>query len=107
MQPTSETNKFVDLLGRSLVFFIKLMNFQFTGPMKVDIYGSYLQFDRTLPFSCFNLLDEKEMRKCFNWNKICPWLIIDYASKGSKVDLGIYFFQEYQARYFLNPNMQK
>ena len=40
--------------------------------MTVENYGSVWQIDHCLPIASFNLLDENNMRKGFNWVNLRP-----------------------------------
>ena len=68
--------------------------------MTSEIYGSVWHLDLTLPCSCFNILDENEMRKCFNWKNLRPMYAIEKISNGNKIDQQLYLLQEIKANYF-------
>ena len=54
--------------------------------MSLDNYGSVWQIDHCLAIASFNLLDEKEMKKCFNWINLRPMYCSENISKGDKID---------------------
>ena len=56
-----------DLLGCSHSFFRGWIIHHFYGNMTIENYGSVWQIDHCLPIASFNLLEENEMKKCFNW----------------------------------------
>ena len=72
--------------------------------MSLDNYGSVWQIDHCLAIASFILLDEKEMKKCFNWINLRPMYCSENISKGDKIDLRLYLLQEVKAKYFLRLN---
>ena len=76
-QKVKKNNKTFELLGCSHNFFKSWIEIQLIGNMSIDNYGSVWHIDHTLPCSYFNLLNENEMRKSFNWVNLRPM----YASK--------------------------
>ena len=40
--------------------------------MSLEKYSSVCQIDHCLPIASFNLLDENDMKKCFNWINLRP-----------------------------------
>ena len=40
--------------------------------MTIENYGSVWQIDHCLPIASFKLLDETDMKKCFNWIHLRP-----------------------------------
>ena len=68
-------------------------------------YGIHWEIDYTIPISSFNLEDEKERKKCFNWVNLRPLRKDKNRSKSNKIDYRQYLFQEIKARYF-EPNLK-
>ena len=66
-QNARKTNKTMELLNCSHSFFIKWIEYHLYGEMTMENYGKKWQIDHCLPCSSFNILDENEMKKCFNW----------------------------------------
>ena len=85
-QNVRKTNKTIDLLGCSHSFFKSWIIHQLYGDMSFDNYGSVWQIDHCLAIASFNLLDEKEMKKCFNWINLRPMYCSENISKGDKID---------------------
>ena len=85
-QNVRKTNKTFDLLGCSHSFFKSWIIHQLYGDMSLDNYGSVWQIDHCLAIASFNLLDEKEMKKCFNWINLRPMYCSENISKGDKID---------------------
>ena len=77
---------------------------QLYGNMTLENYGSVWQIDHCLTITYFNLLDEKEMKKCFNWIILRPMYIKDNIIKGDEIDMRMYLLQEIKAKYFLKLN---
>ena len=75
--------------------------------MTLENYGSIWQIDHCLAITSFNLLDEKEMKKCFNWIILRPMYSSENISKGDKTDNYLYLLQEVKAKYFLELNVHE
>ena len=103
-QNVRKTNKTFDLLGCSHSFFKKWIVHQLYGIMTIENYGSVWQIDHCLPITSFNLLDESDMKKCFNWINLRPMYCSENISKGSKINHYLYLLQEVKAKYFLKIN---
>ena len=97
-QNVRKTNKTFDLLGCSHSFFKSWIIHQLYGDMSFDNYGSVWQIDHCLAIASFNLLDEKEMKKCFNWINLRPMYCSENISKGNKIDMRLYLLQEVKAK---------
>ena len=72
--------------------------------MNIENYGIDFVLDHTVPIASFNLFNEDELRKCFNWKNLRPMRPKENISKGSKVDERLYLLQEIKAHYFLKLN---
>ena len=66
-QNTKKNSKFFILPGCSISFLKSWIEFQLSNDMTLENYGSVWHIDPCIAISSFNLLDENEMRKCFNW----------------------------------------
>ena len=75
--------------------------------MPLDNYGSVWQIDQCLPITSFNLLDENDMKKCFNWINLRPMYSNENISKGSKIDNRIYLMQEVNSKIFSKLNAEE
>ena len=62
--------------------------------MTLENYGSVWQIDPCLAVASFNLLDENDMKKCFNWVNLRPMYVKDNIIKGDKIDMRLYLLQE-------------
>ena len=106
-QNVRKINKTFDLLGCSHSFFKRWIIHQLYGYMTLENYGSIWQVDHCLAITSFNLLDEKEMKKCFNWINLRPMFCSENISKGDKIDMRLYLLQEVKAKYFSKLNGQE
>ena len=103
-QNVTKLNRTFDLLGCSHAFFQRWIIHQLYGSMTVENYGSVWQIDHCLPIASFNLLDENDMKKCFNWINLRPMYSKENNSKNDKIDRCLYLLQEVKAKYFLKIN---
>ena len=90
-------NKTFDLLGCSHSFFKSWIMHQLYGNMTIENYGSVWQIDHCLAIASFNLLDENDMKRCFNWINFRPMYVKDNIIKGDKIDYHLYILQEVKA----------
>ena len=103
-QNVRKTNKTFDLLGCSLSFLKSWIIHQLYGNMTVESYGTVWQIDHCLAIASFNLLDENDMKKCFNWINLRPMYVKDNIIKSDKIDLHLYLLQEVKAYHFIKLN---
>ena len=106
-QNVRKTNKTFNLLGCSHSFFKNWINHQIYGIMTIENYGSVWQIDHCLPIASFNLLDEKDMKKCFNWVNLRPMYVKVNIVKGDKIDYHLYLLQETKGKNLKKLNGQK
>ena len=104
-QNVRKTNKTFDLLGCSHSIFKRWIIHQLNGNMTLENYGSVWQFDHCLPIASFNLLDENDVKKCFNWFHLRPIYSNENNSKKDKVDMRMYLLQEIKGNYFMKLNV--
>lgn len=71
-QNTIKSIKTLDLLGCSIDFFKKWLEWQFNSKMDWENHGFYWQIDHVIPCSSFNLVDKEKQYKCFNWKNCRP-----------------------------------
>ena len=95
-----KTNKKFDFFNCSLSFFKRWIIHQLYGDMSIDNYGSVCCIDHCLPTASFNLLDEKEMRICFNRNNLRPMYTKENNSNRAKNDNRLYLMQKIKAYHF-------
>ena len=104
VQNVMKTNKTIDLLECSHSFFKSWIIHQLFGNMTIDNFGSVWQIDHCLAIASFNLLDENNLKACFNWINLRPMYVKDKIIKGDKIDYLLYLLQEVKAKYFLKLN---
>jgi hypothetical protein len=69
----------------SLEYFLKWIEYQFDENMNWDNQGTYWDIDHVTPCSNFNLENEEEIKKCFNWKNIRPCEKIENYKKNNKI----------------------
>ena len=106
-QNVMKTNKTFVLLGCSHSFFKNWIIHQLYGNMTIENYGSVWQIDHCLPITSFNLLDEIDMKNCFNWLNLRPMYCSENISKGDKIDHRLYLLQQIKAKYFTKINEER
>ena len=80
------------------------IQFQLYGEMTMKNYGKVWQIDHTLAINSFNLFNQDELRKFFNWRNLRPLYSKENMSKGDEVDERLYLLQEIKACCFLKLN---
>ena len=103
-QNVRKTNKTFDLLRCSHSFFKNWIIHQLYVNMTLENYGSVWQIDHCLAVASFDLLDENDIRKCFNWVNLRPMYVKDNIVKGDKTDMRLYLLQEIKSNYFKKIN---
>ena len=103
-QDVSKNNKTFELISCSQKFLKDWIENQLYGDMNIENYGIDFVLDHTVPIASFNLFNEDELRKCFNWKNLRPMRPKENISKGSKVDERLYLLQEIKAHYFEKLN---
>ena len=106
-QNVRKTNKTFDLLGCPHSLFKNWIIHQLYGNMTLENYGSVWQIDYCLAVASFILLDENDMRNCFNWVNLRPMYVEDKIIEGKKIDMRLYLLQEVKAYSFLKLNIQE
>ena len=101
-QGTKKSNLTMDLTNCSKTFLKEWMEHQFDSKMSWENYGPYWHVDHVIPCASFNLLDEKEQFKCFNWKNLRPCEGKENISKGNKIDNWQILLQEIRVNYYKN-----
>ncbi len=77
----------VELLGCSVEDFRSWLQFQFSGAMAWENYGSLWEIDHVRPCCSFDLEDAAQQRECFSWKNQRPLLISLNRIKNDAVDI--------------------
>lgn len=79
-----KARKTSELIGCSISFLMEYLESKFQKGMSWQNYGKW-HIDHIIPCSAFNLLDETEQRKCFNYKNLQPLWAKDNCSKGNRI----------------------
>ena len=101
-QNVRKTNKTFYLLGCSISFLRLWIGSQLYGEMTLEKYGKIWCLDNCLPIASFNLLDQNDVKKCFNWIILRPMYVKDNIVKGDKIDYHLYLLQKWKLYIFQN-----
>jgi hypothetical protein len=80
-----ESENTLILLGCSLEFYKKWLEFQFKADMTFENHGKIWHIDHVIPCKRFDLLDENERHKCFNWANMQPLYAKHNMSKKDRI----------------------
>ena len=72
--------------------------------MTLENYGKIWCLDHCLTIASFNLLDENDVKRCFNWVILGAMYVKDNIIKVDKVDERLYLIQEIKAYQFIKIN---
>jgi len=72
-------------IGVDLSYLLKWIESQFDENMNWDNQGVYWNIDHVVPCSSFNLAEEEEVKKCFNWKNLRPCEKSENFSKNNKI----------------------
>ena len=81
----NKNSKTYDYLGCSREFFLKWIEFQFDSNINWENFKDW-HIDHVVPCSSFNLQNEEDLYKCFNWTNLRPVLANENLMKGKKID---------------------
>lgn len=76
----------VHYLGCTIDYFKKWIESQFNTDMKWENHGPYWHFDHVRPCASYDLSNQDEALKCFNWKNIRPLYAIENIQKKDKYD---------------------
>lgn len=74
-----------EYLGCDIEYFKSWMEYQFDEKMSWENSGEYWHLDHVIPCAAFNLNEEEEIYKCYNWSNIRPLYKSENMSKGAKL----------------------
>lgn len=73
------------LLGCSYDFLKEWFEYQFEEDMTFENHGTLWHIDHIIPCKHFDLIEESEQQKCFNWTNLQPLYAEDNLSKNSSI----------------------
>ena len=77
----------MNYIGCNIQYLREWFEFNFTKEMNWENYGTYWSVDHIIPVSKFDLTNEEEKVKCWNWSNLIPVTIKFNSSKKSKIDM--------------------
>ena len=75
----------IDYVGINNSKLLKWLEYQFDNHMSWDNYGSYWEIDHIVPCASFDLTQEEQIFKCFNWKNLRPLEKNENNSKNAKI----------------------
>ena len=76
-----------ELTGCEYAFVRDWLQSQFIDDMTFENHGEKWHIDHVLPCAKFNMLDEEEQRRCFNWTNLQPMFADDNLTKNDRVSM--------------------
>jgi hypothetical protein len=101
---TSKQNSSLKYLGCSFEFLKKWFEFNFDTNMSWDNRGLYWHIDHIKPCNSFNLGNQSDIYKCYNWTNLRPLEKKENIIKRDKVDIDIINNFEAKVKEFLIKN---
>lgn len=80
-QKTSKSHSALKYLGCTLEFFTSYISKQFKPGMSIENYGRAWELDHIQPCSSFDLQNDSEARKCFNFSNYQPLFVFENRQK--------------------------
>ena len=80
-QKTSKSHSALKYLGCTLAFFTSYISRQFKQGMNIENYGRVWELDHIQPCSSFNLQNDAEALKCFNFSNYQPLFVFENRQK--------------------------
>jgi hypothetical protein len=96
----------LNLIGCTITFFRHWLTCQFYSNMTWDNYGSYWEIDHVIPCAYFDLENEQEQFKCFNWKNCRPLEANKNSSKSDKYIKFDILMQELKVYHFNKQHIQ-
>jgi hypothetical protein len=98
----SKENKTQEYLGCTIEFLKKWFEFNFDSNMNWDNRGTYWHIDHIKPCSSFDLTNQEEIYKCYNWTNLRPLEKIENIMKSNNIDNNLIKTFETKSKEFLN-----
>lgn len=84
---TQKNETTMNYIGCNIQYLKEWFEFNFTSEMNWDNYGKYWSIDHVIPVNYFDLTNEDEKYKCWNWSNLMPVTIEYNSSKKNKIML--------------------
>ena len=78
----------------------KWIEYQFYDGMTLENYGKYYHIDHVKPCSSFDLSKEEDIKECFSWKNLRPYLASKNEKKSSKIILKDILLQELKVTFY-------
>jgi hypothetical protein len=82
----TKTDTTMNYIGCNIQYMREWIEYNFTPEMNWKNYGSYWSIDHIIPVNRFDLTDNTEKLKCWNWSNLTP-VTVKYNSSKKNVDL--------------------
>lgn len=76
----------MNYIGCNIQYLREWFEYNFTSDMNWDNYGSYWSIDHIIPVCKFDLTDETENLKCWNWSNLMP-VTVKFNSSKKDIDI--------------------
>lgn len=73
-------------IGCNIQYLREWFEYNFDSEMNWENYGTYWSIDHVIPVSKFDLIDENEKYKCWNWSNLVPVSTFKNSSKKNNLD---------------------
>jgi hypothetical protein len=81
-----KNNSTMNYIGCNIQYLREWFEYNFTSDMNWDNYGSVWSIDHIIPVCKFDLTDENEKLKCWNWSNLMP-VTIKFNSSKKDIDI--------------------
>lgn len=85
-QNLNKNNRTWKYINCSPYFFQKWIEFQLYDGMTLENYGKIWHIDHVIPCASFDLSNDIEVRKCFEWKNLRPYLAHKNKTKSDKIN---------------------
>jgi hypothetical protein len=76
----------MNYIGCNIQYLREWFEYNFDSNMTWDNYGSYWSIEHVIPVSKFNLENDNDKYKCWNWSNLVPVTIYNNTSKKNTLD---------------------
>jgi hypothetical protein len=79
-------SKILNYIGVDIQYFLKWIEFNFDKNISWKNQGTYWDVEHIKPCASYNLLNEDEIKLCYNWKNLRPCEKIENYKKNDKID---------------------